>query len=1146
MRRWMTALVVLLLPALAQASAPQPAPAVQQALPSGPLPRSAEPLHYRLDFTLDPRRDGFDGEARIRVRLHRPAGHVWLHARDLEVRTVRWSAGTQQGSASFAQVNDDGLARVDFGRELAAQDIELHFDYAGRYSTRLESIYKVVRGADSYLVTQFEDIAARRAFPGFDEPAFKTPFELRLTVPEKMKAIANTRQIGDERAESGSKTLSFAATEALPTYLVAFAVGPWDMTKPVKLPANEVRQKPLTLRAFGARGSKPQLAHGLKTTAEILGELERWFGIPYPFDKLDLLAAPDFAFGAMENAGLITFRELLLLLDEKSPVDLQQDHYAVNVHEIAHQWFGNYVTLRWWDDIWLNEAFATWMSAKIAERLRPEYRAGLERLDATLAAMGNDSLVSARRIREPILETADIGLGFDAITYQKGAGVLNMFETWIGEDKFRDGVRLFLQRHARGTATSDDLIAALTEAAGGDPLLASSLRSFLDQAGIPRIDVRVRCGKDRATLQLSQSRYFPLGSKGKQGARWQVPVCVKLGRGETVQRQCFLLTQAKQDFALDGCPDWVLPNEGGNGYYRYALPAAELGQLNAKFDTLTPAEQRVHADSLHAGFRRGDVAPASLLQALPRLAASPLPAVATAPVADLNWLREYAADAAGSEVLRRYAIALYQPQLERLGYATRPGEPQDDTLLRQQLVEFVALDLNGAEAREGLRSAGLALWPQPAATRPPLERGDAALLGPTLALLAQEGGEPVLRQLMDELRQNRDPEQRHALIEALGAVDDPVLAAQVRAFSLEAGLQLRELAALYRGHKRRPANRAAFWAWAQAHYAQLAAPYPSFAQNRIPALLAGRMCSAAEAAELRQFLQPHLPAISGGRRALDQALEAVELCAALRQQAAKPLAQWVRRQVLPPGPRTLADVAASPLRSPAFRSRDLYRHPQQTLDFFGLKPQMSVVEVWPGAGWYSEILAPYLKAQGRYTAAGFVDAPETSEYRRRLLAGYRDKLKLRPDLYGATTLAELGSGRWQPVPPRSADLVLTFRNVHNWMTDGSEREMFRAFFEMLKIGGSLGVVEHRAPPGTSFDDMKRSGYVTEEYVIRLAEEAGFKLHGRSEINANPRDGARHPQGVWTLPPVLRLGETDRAKYLAIGESDRMTLKFVKP
>lgn len=235
-------------------------------------------------------------------------------------------------------------------------------------------------------------------------------------------------------------------------------------------------------------------------------------------------------------------------------------------------------------------------------------------------------------------------------------------------------------------------------------------------------------------------------------------------------------------------------------------------------------------------------------------------------------------------------------------------------------------------------------------------------------------------------------------------------------------------------------------------------------------------------------------------------------------------------------------------RTPAFRERDRYRHPKETLEFFGVKPDQTVVEIWPSSGWYTEILAPYVRERGKYYAAGFVIANENAPaYRREIAQAYALKLTAQPKLYDRVVVTELGRpDRWTACPPGTADLVLTFRNVHNWMNADYETEMFQAFNAALKPGGVLGVVEHRAKPGTSREQMKKSGYVTEELVIEVAEAAGFKLDARSEINANPKDTKDHPEGVWTLPPTLRLGEQDREKYLGIGESDRMTLRFVKP
>ncbi|HSS46835.1 MAG TPA: methyltransferase [Burkholderiales bacterium] len=235
-------------------------------------------------------------------------------------------------------------------------------------------------------------------------------------------------------------------------------------------------------------------------------------------------------------------------------------------------------------------------------------------------------------------------------------------------------------------------------------------------------------------------------------------------------------------------------------------------------------------------------------------------------------------------------------------------------------------------------------------------------------------------------------------------------------------------------------------------------------------------------------------------------------------------------------------------RDPKNKARDIYRHPKETLLFFGLKPNMTVVEIWPGGGWYTEILAPVLRDQGKLYAASFaVNAKNSPEFRIEVERDYLKKLSQHPEIYGRIIHTQLQAPEYVNIGPHGkADMVLTFRNVHNWVKDGNAEATFKAFYDVLKPGGILGVIDHRAKPGTPLQDMIRSGYVTEELVIGLAEGAGFKLAAKSEINANPKDTKNHPKGVWTLPPMLRLGDQDKQKYLAIGESDRMTLKFVKP
>ncbi|CAD0312567.1 aminopeptidase N [Xanthomonas hortorum ATCC 19865] len=280
-------------------------------------------------------------------------------------------------------------------------------------------------------------------------------------MPTDDQALANTIATSTKPAGKGWKTVTFAPTVPLPTYLVAYAAGPWDVVDVPAMPATPQRPNATPLRGIAAKGQGPRITPALNQTPAIIAALEDYYAFGYPFDKLDLVAAPDFSAGAMENPGFVTFRDWLLLLDKESPAENVQRSFNTNVHELAHQWTGDAVTMEWWDDLWLNEAFATWMQQKITMQLHPEYRANLDRITGAQHAMDNDSLVSARKIRQPITGNGDIETAFDGITYQKGAAVLAMFEAFVGEDVFREGMRAYIAKHKFGSATADDLVDAI-------------------------------------------------------------------------------------------------------------------------------------------------------------------------------------------------------------------------------------------------------------------------------------------------------------------------------------------------------------------------------------------------------------------------------------------------------------------------------------------------------------------------------------------------------------------------------------------------------------------------------------------------------------------------------------------------------------
>jgi alanyl aminopeptidase len=341
-------------------------------------------------------------------------------------------------------------------------------------------------GGDDYVFTQFQPIAARRAFPGFDEPSFKAPFELTLTVPHGHVAVGNSPALSEEKDPSGRRRIRFAPTPPLPTYLVAWAVGPFDVVE-APLPPSAEREHSLPLRGLAPRGRGPELRFALDHTGPLLESLERYFASPYPFAKLDVIAVPDFGAGAMENVGAFTFRDSLLLIDPDRAPEWQRRSFAnVMAHELAHSWFGNLVTMPWWDDLWLNESFATWM------------------LQQVHSAMNADSLDSARSIRQPIASDHDIANAFDGITYSKGAGVLAMFERWLGEESFRAGIRRHVEEHRFGSADADDLLQALSAASGRD--VSGPFQGFLTRPGVPFLRTREVCDSAGSRLVVEQSR----------------------------------------------------------------------------------------------------------------------------------------------------------------------------------------------------------------------------------------------------------------------------------------------------------------------------------------------------------------------------------------------------------------------------------------------------------------------------------------------------------------------------------------------------------------------------------------------------------------------------------------------------------------
>jgi alanyl aminopeptidase len=560
--------------AVAQGVAPASAPASTAgstaastiATPPIRLPDTVRPERYALDVTLDPTQADIAGKVSVTVQVTAPTQTIWIHARGLTLDTVAVTSGGSSIPAQSARADRDHVL-ITLSSTLAAGEAELDITYHGQAPVDAQhGLFREKQDGNWYEYTQFEPVDARRAFPCFDEPGFKVPWQVTLHVPRADVAVSNTPETGEKDEAGGKKSVSFAATRPLPSYLVAFAVGPFDVVD-----AGTAGKAKTPLRILVLKGKAKEAAFAKANVGPILEKLEDYFDMAYPYPKLDFVDVPRF-FGAMENAGLITCLESALL-------DSGTMFASTIPHEMAHQWFGDLVTMAWWNDLWLNEGFAEWMDRHIVREWKPDLVAEMDVL-----AMIQDAITSSHAIRQPLASDADIDGAFDLITYEKGGAILGMFEDYLGPDVFRAGIRAYVAAHKDGNVTANDFIDALSKAAGTD--LSAPFSSFLDQAGVPALQIALSCDPGKTpTLGLSQNRALTFGLGAGASQTWQIPLCVSYGEGKDTVRQCTLFKDVQGTLPLTAagsCPTWVEANDDGTAYflvnYDSALQARNTAQ----------------------------------------------------------------------------------------------------------------------------------------------------------------------------------------------------------------------------------------------------------------------------------------------------------------------------------------------------------------------------------------------------------------------------------------------------------------------------------------------------------------------------------------------------------------------------------------
>ncbi len=644
------------------------------------LPRHVIPTRYDIRLELNFEELTFDGTVAIQIGVNQSTQKIVFNSAELAFHSIEITGNEE--TVEVADIGyDDEYERTTLTLEerIRPGTYTLGFTYSGTINDQLKGLYQsVYRDADGneHLIatSQCQSTDARRVIPCWDEPDFKATFETTMVVPGGLEAYSNTREVERVALEDGRVEFRFAPTMKMSSYLLAFIAGPFEATEP-----RVVRGTPI--RVIVPRGNLHLTDVAMENAVFCFEYLSDYYGIPYPGDKLDHIAIPDFAAGAMENVGLITYRDAYLIIDEeKASQGELQNSLDVIGHEIAHQWFGNLVTLAWWEGAWLNEAFASFMELKSTDAKKPEWKRWLSFANLEIPwAMGTDQLVTTRPIEFEVNAPSEVDEMFDAITYGKGSAVLRMIEMFIEEDRFRIGVGNYLSKHQYGNTVTPDLWEALDGVCVWP--VSDIMDSWVYQRGFPQIEVRRVDGG----LHLSQRRYLAIPDES-DATIWIVPLQL---RGSVDGKPFFrkvLLDTDEQTISLDGEVDWIVANAGGHGFYRTSYAHDLFEDLFSHVDQLDDIERYSLVSDTLAFVRNGEVPASDFLDLLGRFGGEEEYAIWSVIVAGLGSIEHHALDETVRDRFEAFVRDLLQPAFERVGWAPRNGDTDLERKLRGMLI----------------------------------------------------------------------------------------------------------------------------------------------------------------------------------------------------------------------------------------------------------------------------------------------------------------------------------------------------------------------------------------------------------------------------------------------------------------------------
>jgi puromycin-sensitive aminopeptidase len=832
------------------------------------LPTTVTPERYELKLTPDLSTWTFAGEENVSIHVREPVREIVLNAAELEFRSVslRLRNGTVlQGRAALD--TEDEQATLSFGDALPPGKCELQISFSGILNDKLHgfyrSTYKDAKGREKALAsTQFESTDARRAFPCWDEPAFKAVYQVTLVVDEKLMAISNTRVLRETPLQgTGKKEVVFADSMKMSTYLVAFIVGEFEATEPVMVGT-------APLQVWAVPGKKHLANFALDIGKASLEHFARYYDISYPGDKLDLIAIPDFASGAMENLGAITFRETALLVDPKKATRAELERVAdVVSHENAHMWFGDLVTMRWWNGLWLNEAFATFMEMLAVDAWKPEWRRWDSFTVSRAAAMQVDGLKSTRPIEFPVERPEEAAGMFDVLTYEKGASVLRMLEQYLGAEAFRDGIRLYLRRHQYGNAETTDLWDALEESTT-QPVRAL-MDSWIFQAGYPMIKVE----KDGPSLRLTQQIFRYLADGSDEDRKWHTPIFLRACTKSGVVTRTILLTDKEQRVELADEVDWAVVNAGGHGFYRVRYGGDLIDALKLELQNRLSAVERFGlVNDSWAATLAGFTSLIDYMGLIELLREEDDINVWTTVIGSSHHVHRILDDEQCAS-LEKQLRALLSPATARLGWTAKKGESELDSQLRGDLIGALGTVAEDKACQERAKE----LYAQ---YEKDLDTVDRNLIPALIAIVAHTGGSTEYEKFYGKFKTAQTPQEETRYLFALANFRVPKLIDRTLDLTINGEVRTQNSPYLMRGILLNKHARDRAWSFMKAHWDEMLRQYPD---NSIPRMCEGiiGLVTAELEKDVRGFFAEH--PVKQGAKQIEQHLERLRVAVTCKE-----------------------------------------------------------------------------------------------------------------------------------------------------------------------------------------------------------------------------------------------------------------------